>query len=65
MKSQELRDKVGRLIGRIQAEPSGRLVLRDAVGRPLGTFDPRDNVTRDSKGNRVGTGNLLSMMLRR
>jgi len=58
----ELRDKRGRLLGRIK-EVSGKLELRDQRGRILGRYDPHTNITRDSTGKRIGTGNLLASLL--
>ncbi|MEO0020697.1 MAG: hypothetical protein ABIK48_00785 [candidate division WOR-3 bacterium] len=63
MKDQELRDRSGRLLGKIKTLPNGKLELRDAGGRLRGTYDPKTNQTRDSSGRLVGTGNLLTSLL--
>ena len=60
--TQELRDKSGRLIGKI-SEVSGKLEIRDSSGRLKGKFDPKTNETRDSSGRLVGKGNLLAALL--
>ena len=44
--------------------PSTSRILRDRLGARLGDYDFRDNVTRDRRGNRIGTGNLLLTLLR-
>lgn len=58
----ELRDRKGRLLGRIK-EVSGKLELRDRSGKLKGRYDPHTNVTRDATGKRIGTGNLLVSLL--
>ena len=62
MTTETLRDRYGTRIGEIEHR-GDRLVLRDRDGRRLGEYTPRDNVTRDANGNRVGTGNLLLTLL--
>lgn len=59
--NQVLRDRTGKKIGEIQ-ESSGRKILRDAHGHKLGEFDGR--VTRDEHGRLVGTGDLLTSLLK-
>jgi len=60
MTHQELRDRQGRLIGKIETNGS-KQTIRDAQGRLLGTFDGRQ--TRDAQGRLVGSGNLLTTLL--
>ena len=62
MAYQELRDKSGKLLGKLEITGS-RQTLRDAQGRLLGTFDR--NQTRDAQGRLVGNGNLLSALLKK
>jgi hypothetical protein len=62
MANQVLRDTRGVKIGEIQ-ETSGKLVLRDARGVKKGEYDPRTNTTRNDRGVKVGTGNLLTTLL--
>ena len=57
------RDAKGRMLG-IMEDQGDLIVLRDARGRQLGVYDKRMNVTRDSFGRMVGTGNLLTMLLK-
>ena len=61
MTQQELRDRQGRFIGKIETNGS-KQTIRDAQGRLLGTFDGRQ--TRDAQGRPVGTGNLLTTLLK-
>jgi len=65
MATQELRDRTGRLIGKIKELHGGKLELRSRTGRMLGRFDPRSNQTRDRTGKLVGKGNLLTTLLDR
>ena len=61
MTQQELRDKSGRLLGKIETNGQ-RQTLRDAGGKLLGTFDGMQ--TRDHQGKLVGNGNLLATLLK-
>lgn len=63
MADQELRDKTGRLLGRIKTRSDGKLELRDRTGSLKGTYNPKNNETRDKTGRLVGKGNLLTMLL--
>jgi len=62
VRSHALRDCRGVLFGYI--EPQGYLLqARDNRGRLVGWYDPKLNVTRNSRGAIVGTGNWLSALL--
>jgi hypothetical protein len=63
MADEELRDRSGRLLGKIRARGDGKLELRDPVGRLKGTYNPQNRQTRDRAGRLVGTGNLLAALL--
>ena len=62
MADQQLRDKSGRLIGRIKMSGS-KYEGRDASGRLKGTYNPKTNETRDRSGRLVGKGNMLAMLI--
>ena len=62
MADQELRDKSGKLLGKIK-EVGGKLEIRDSTGRLKGKYDPKTNETRDDAGRLVGKGNLLAALL--
>lgn len=49
-------------IGEIQ-ETGGKFIIRDARGVKKGEYDPKTNTTRNEKGVKVGTGNLLTTLL--
>lgn len=61
--TQELRDRYGRLIGRIRPIGDGRLEGRDAQGRLRGHYNPKTNETRDPQGRLVGKGNFLTNLI--
>jgi hypothetical protein len=63
MTKQDLRDRTGRLIGRIKETSTGRLEIRTASGRLLGRYNPKNNQTRTASGKLVGKGNLLTTLL--
>ena len=63
MATQDLRDKSGRLLGRIKENSAGQLEIRSPSGRLLGRYDPRTNQTRSPSGRLVGKGNLLTTLL--
>jgi len=62
MSGEELRDKGGKLLGRIK-EVGGKLELRDSGGKLLGRYDPKADQTRDTGGRLIGKGNLLATLL--
>ncbi|MBK8214456.1 MAG: hypothetical protein IPK71_12005 [Myxococcales bacterium] len=63
MADQELRDRTGRLLGKIKTLSDGKLELRDHTGSLKGTYNPKNNETRDRTGSLVGKGNLLTTLL--
>ncbi|WP_244625627.1 hypothetical protein [Methylobacterium mesophilicum] len=59
-----IRDRRGVILGRIEQQASvGKLVARNAQGRLVGTFDPREHMTRDSRGLIVARGDILAALL--
>lgn len=63
MSTQDLRDRNGNLLGKINTLSNGKFELRDRVGNLKGTYDPRQNETRDKVGNLVAKGNMLTTLL--
>ena len=63
MADQELRDRSGKLLGKIKELSSGKLEIRNASGSLKGTYDPKSNETRNASGSLVGKGNMLSSLL--
>jgi hypothetical protein len=58
--NQDLRDRGGKLIGRINEVAGTKLEGRDAAGRLKGTYNSK---TRDAAGRLVGNGNQLSSVI--
>ncbi|MEM4959329.1 MAG: hypothetical protein QXX12_05580 [Nanopusillaceae archaeon] len=58
-----LRDRYGRIIGKIKVKSDGTEELRDRYGKYLGKYDPKKNETRDRYGRLIGKGNLLPLLL--
>jgi hypothetical protein len=58
-----LKDNRGLTIGRISTASNGIQTIKDARGLTKGTYDPKTDVTKDARGLKVGTGNLLATLL--
>lgn len=63
MQDHVLRDRANKVIGYIKAKSNGELELRDSKYVVKGYYDPKTNVTRDAKYQRVGSGNILTTLL--
>jgi hypothetical protein len=62
MANEYLKDSTGRLLGVIKDSGDSKVLL-NSTGRLLGKFDKRTTSTFDSTGRKIGTGNLLTMLL--
>ncbi|BDG08582.1 hypothetical protein [Anaeromyxobacter paludicola] len=60
---QVLRDRTGRMLGKVKQVGNGKFEGRDASGRLRGTYDPKDDKTRDHTGRIVGSGNQLPTLI--
>jgi len=63
MSNTVLKDSRGNRIGNIREQANGKRVAYDARGFRVGEHTPRDNTTRDARGNRVGSGDFLASLL--
>ena len=63
MAQEILKDRMGRVIGRITTDKFGTQTITDAFGRKKGSYSPRENTTRDAFGKPFGQGNLLTDLL--
>ncbi|OWY33947.1 hypothetical protein CEJ45_15075 [Herbaspirillum aquaticum] len=63
MAEQVLKDRNGNKIGTIEIRSDGTQVGKDKYGNKRGEYDPRNDVTKDRHGNRVGKGNLLAVLI--
>lgn len=61
--TEELRDRNGNLLGKIQYVNDTRVELRDRNGNLKGYYNPKQNETRDRNGNLVARGNMLTTLL--
>jgi hypothetical protein len=59
----DLRDKNGKVLGRIMKSSDGTLRLYDSIGAFKGSYDPRTDSTYDKYGAFYGSGNILAMIL--
>lgn len=59
----ELRDKNGKLLGKRSDLYDGRTQGRDANGQLKGTYDPKQNTTRDANGRLIGKGDHLTGLI--
>jgi hypothetical protein len=62
MPNQILRNSRGHKIGTIKSR-GDKLEIYNSRGYFLGRFNPRTNLTHNSRGEKVGYGNLLTMLL--
>ena len=63
MADQILKDNKGNIIGIITTSLTGIQTLKDAKGISKGTYDPKSNTTKDTRGQKVGSGNVLITLL--
>jgi len=61
---QVIKDSLGKILGTIETDSRGVMTLKTQLGEILGTYDPKTNLTRTFLGEIVGTGNLLTTLLR-
>ena len=61
---QVLKDGGGRVIGKLYIENSGDQRLENEGGRVLGRYKARNNKTEDCGGRIIGSGNILTTLLR-
>lgn len=62
MPKEILKDSRGALLGVIK-ERAGKLEIFNSRGAYLGRYDPRRNETYNRTGEKIGYGNLLTMLL--
>ena len=63
MSVQTLKDKRGFTLGKISSASNGVQTIKDKKGFKKGTYDPKTDKTKDARGFRVGSGNLLTTLL--
>jgi hypothetical protein len=60
---QTLKDSRHSIIGFIEQESNGNLILKDARHSIKGFYDVKNNVTKDARHAIVGYGNILGTLL--
>lgn len=60
--SEQIRDDLGRVIGRFERHPDGEVRVYDALGRLLGRAGP--NGTFDQLGHRISPNNVPGLLLK-
>jgi hypothetical protein len=65
MAKEVLRDAFGQLLATIESDRNDNLVIKDYMGKILGTYDKKKNITKNYLGQIVGTGNLLTLLIRK
>jgi len=63
MSTEILKDRMGNVLGEIKQQGSD-LVITDKYGNVKGTYNPGSNITYDTNGSTMGSGNLLSSLIR-
>lgn len=63
MNRETIRDIKGHILGYIDHEAGGRLIARDPSGNLLGFYDKASDTTRDSAGNLLYQGNIVTLLL--
>lgn len=64
MATETLRDNLGFIIATITTNGKGIQTIKDPLGKILGTYDPKTNTTKNYLGQIIGTGNLLTSLIR-
>jgi len=65
MAKEVLRDAFGQLLATIESDRNDNLVIKDYMGKILGTYDKKKNITKNYLGQIVGTGNLLTLLIKK
>jgi hypothetical protein len=65
MAREVLRDPLGQILATIETTGNGNQTIKDHLGKTLGTYDKKSNTTRNYLGQLIGTGNLLTTLIRK
>ena len=58
-----IKDRYGNLLGYIKDESNGRKSAWTRKGEVLGYYNPKDNTTKDRRGNLLTRGDILSNLI--
>lgn len=59
-----LKNNLGVILATITTDSKGIKTIKDPVGVILGTYDPKTNLTRNFLSQIIGTGNLLTSLIK-
>lgn len=62
MQEDVIKDWTGKIIGYIQTDAYGNKVIRDFYRKVLGTYNKKQNVTRNFYGRIIAKGDQSSML---
>jgi len=65
MSKETLRDPLGQILATIETDRDGNQTIKDYMGKILGVYNKKENKTRNYLGQIVGTGNLLTSLIKR
>lgn len=62
-KIETIKDFYGKVLGTIEEQNNGDVIVKDFYGRILGRYDKALNVTKDFFGRIIATGNVASSLI--
>jgi len=65
MAKETLKDPLGQILATIETDRNGNQTIKDYMGKILGVYNKKENKTRNYLGQIVGTGNLLTSLIRK
>ena len=63
MKTTEIQDRAGNVVGHIENQPNGDQVLRDTENHVRGYYDSKGDYTRDADQKILAKGNKLRSLI--
>ena len=65
MAKETLKDPLGQILATIETDRNGNQTIKEYMGKILGVYYKKENKTRNYLGQIVGTGNLLTSLIRK
>ena len=63
MKTEDIREFSGRIIARVTTDDQGNKIIRNFVGTVLGTYDKKNDVTREFSGRVIAHGDATASLI--
>ena len=63
MGRENIKDYSGRIIGSLETQSNGDVIVRDAYGKILGRYDSNLDVTKDFYGKILFKGNMVTSLI--